>query len=797
MEGSLPRGALETRVVATAMVSLFGIRHHGPGSARSLRAALASLAPDVVLIEGPPDADDVIALAAHVEMSPPVALLVHASEETRRAVYYPFAMFSPEWIAILYALERGIPVRFMDLPVSHVLAMEAAREAELESQSDDDAGAEMVTEESAGEPNLVVGGGPPAATRRDPFQLVAEAAGYADGERWWEHLVEERRDHTGAFDAVLEIMSAIREDAPTDPTDPDTLLELRREAWMRQTIRNAEREGFERIAVVCGAWHAPALATRPTAKADAALLKGLPRMKVLAGWIPWTTARLARESGYGAGIESPGWYAHLWEHGATQDASVAWMARVARVLRDEGIDASSAQVIDAVRLASVLAALRGRAVAGLGELNEATHAALLHGNGVPLALVRQRLIVGDALGAVPADAPAVPLQQSLAREQKRLRLKVEASQRALELDLRNATDLERSTLLHRLALLDIPWGASERGTGKGTFKEVWRLEWRPEFALSVIEASVWGTTIADAATARATHLASTVNTLPELAALFGRLLLADVPSAARYAIVQIDALAAVAGDFSELCAAMPPIARTLRYGDVRGTDQLLLGHAVAALCARIDAGLPAACASLDDDAADAMFAHIVAIHDSLLRLQDAELSAGWRSALERVLALHGVHGVVTGRCCRLLLDSGTLAPLDVERHWSTALSPGTDPTAAAAFVDGFLRASGTLLAHDVTLWSLLDGWLTTLRPDAFMSVVPLLRRTIATFSAPERRLLGERAAGAGSTSIAARTTKARHAFDAERAAPVVATVAVLLGLSAGEPLEHAGVNADA
>ena len=43
---------------------LYGIRHHGPGSARSLREALTGLEPDVVLIEGPPEADALIPLAA-------------------------------------------------------------------------------------------------------------------------------------------------------------------------------------------------------------------------------------------------------------------------------------------------------------------------------------------------------------------------------------------------------------------------------------------------------------------------------------------------------------------------------------------------------------------------------------------------------------------------------------------------------------------------------------------------------------------------------------------------------------
>ena len=46
-------------------VHYFGIRHHGPGSARSLQHALQTLRPDAILIEGPPDANDLLQLAAH------------------------------------------------------------------------------------------------------------------------------------------------------------------------------------------------------------------------------------------------------------------------------------------------------------------------------------------------------------------------------------------------------------------------------------------------------------------------------------------------------------------------------------------------------------------------------------------------------------------------------------------------------------------------------------------------------------------------------------------------------------
>src|SRR5512134_2124739 len=106
------------------MISVFGIRHHGPGSARSVRRALEALRPDVVLVEGPPDANELVQLAAHEEMTPPVALLIYLPDQPQRAVYYPFTAFSPEWQAIQFALASKIPVRFMDLPQANQLSLD-------------------------------------------------------------------------------------------------------------------------------------------------------------------------------------------------------------------------------------------------------------------------------------------------------------------------------------------------------------------------------------------------------------------------------------------------------------------------------------------------------------------------------------------------------------------------------------------------------------------------------------------------------------------------------------------------
>jgi hypothetical protein len=42
----------------------------------------------------------------------------------------------------------------------------------------------------------------------------------------------------------------------------------------------------------------------------------------------------------------------------------------------------------------------------------------------------------------------------------------------------------------------------QRATGKGTFRELWRLRWQPEFEVALIEASRWGNTLSDAAEGR-------------------------------------------------------------------------------------------------------------------------------------------------------------------------------------------------------------------------------------------------------------------------------------------------------
>ena len=763
-------------------VTVFGIRHHGPGSARSLVRSLHHLQPDIVLVEGPPDADVALALAAQAEMKPPVALLIYAPDQLQQAAFYPFAEFSPEWQAMRYGLEQDVPVQFMDLPQTHRLALSA------EQQGKDAARAGEKTPAPAGDPAPEQTGDPrQRSLPTDPLSWLAEAAGYRDSERWWEHLVEQRQDNTALFEAILAAMTALREEVehthPPDLANPRDRLEAQREAYMRRRIRQAQKAGFQTIAVVCGAWHAPALSEPlPPQKHDTALLKGLPKVKVKATWIPWTYGRLASSSGYGAGITSPGWYEHLWRSSAStpsaNQTAIRWMTRVARLLRAADLEASSASVIEAVRLAETLAALRDSTTPGLTEFNEAAQTIFCFGDATPMQLIHQQLIVSDRLGQVPAETPLVPLQQDLQQRQKRLRLKPEANEKLLTLDLRKPLDLERSHLLHRLSLLDISWGHRQSTSGKGTFKEAWQLRWYPELSLKVIEAGHWGNTVRTAATAAVQAQAAAAQTLAALTGLLDQVLLAALTDAVTPLIEQLQAIAAVASDVTHLMAALPDLVTVLRYRDVRQTDSAAVTQVVDGLVTRICIGLPGACASLDDDAATLMLGAINSTHSALKLLQQASHLQSWSATLQHLANQMTLPGLVAGRCCRLLLDDGTLPPSEAARRLGLALSLATEPPQAAAWGEGFLQGSGLLLIHDDAIWPVLDDWVTQLSGETFTALLPLLRRTFANFTAPERRQMGEQ------VRLGRRERESDLGpFDRDRADAALPLIAQLLGLS--------------
>src|SRR3954467_4190780 len=114
----------------TWRVNVFGVRHLSPTGAWHLRRYLDAVRPDLVLVEGLSDADELIPQVTRAGSRPPIAMLAYTDSLPVRTLVYPLARYSPEYQAMCWAGEHGAEIHFIDLPSDVFLALQDV-EAEL------------------------------------------------------------------------------------------------------------------------------------------------------------------------------------------------------------------------------------------------------------------------------------------------------------------------------------------------------------------------------------------------------------------------------------------------------------------------------------------------------------------------------------------------------------------------------------------------------------------------------------------------------------------------------------------
>ena len=585
-----------------------------------------------------------------------------SSPQPERAVFAPLAAFSPEWQAVLWAAAHGVAVEPIDLPLALTLAEPPDPEA------------------------LPAGHAPP-----DPLGDLAAAAGEPDAERWWEDLVEHRGDGEPVFDAVAEAMAATRAGTWTSPHD------ALREAHMRRRIR---------AALAAHGRRSPSSAARGTSRrcirrghrgrrrrGAARAAQGEGRRHVGAVDAPPAAAldRLRRRRG------QPGLVRPRVPPSRPRRRRRASSSTPPTCCAGRGMAASPDHLIAASRLAGSLAALRDRPRPGLAEVLDASDAVL---GGLPLVV--DELVVGDAVGEVPPDAPQVPLARDLAACQRAARLKPESAPRTIELDLRTPNGLRRSHLLHRLTALGVPWGRLQEGRGSsGTFRETWQVAWEPELSVRLVERAGHGTTVEAAATSCLVEQAAAADPAGRRHRR-RRAGPARRPDRRRHA-----------GGAGHRPARRRRARRRRADGHARpaGVGAALRRRAAhrrrrAARRVRRDrarasspgsAGPPRASRrrGAGDDRADERRPG-----GARRRSTTRRATPSCPAVLAALADARRVHGLVHGRAVRLLHDGGQWAPADVQARLGRALTPGTPAADGAAFVEGFLAGSGTVLLHD-------------------------------------------------------------------------------------------------
>lgn len=760
-----------------------GIRHHGVGSTARLLSVLDELRPTKVLIEGASDCSELLPLLAHRQMKPPVALLAYATESPELHFYYPFTEFSPEYQATLWGVNNKADVAFIDLPVAVKLAKnlleqeKAEQTATAEPNADTDTHVQAVDFDETPE-DLTDNDKLALQLSHDPIGILANLAGYDDGEDWWNDVIEQNHcsgdltQDLAVFSSVANAMLLLRQRLITHGDIAQS--DIEREAYMRQQIASVQKTANDDdvIVVLCGAWHVPALDPNLSSqltdkdgnkltvsqKTDTAIIKSLPKKlpqsKVKTTWIPWTSPRLASQSGYGAGVKSPMWYLNLWQNRDRNDIAEHWLAKVAQALRENGHVISTASVIEAVRLSQSLASVRSRPSVGFEELTESVISCLCFGEPLLWRQIEHRLLLGNQVGQIPDDMPLAPLLEDLQRLQKQTKLAPESLAKEISLDLRSDAGLKKSHLLYRLRILGVNWGQLlDSGSSRGTFREKWQLEWQPEFAVELVENLVYGNTIEQAANNKLAETMTNTQQLSQLVKDVQLALQASLPHATEVGLQRLGILANQTDSTDELLGSLSPMIHLERYGTARAMALEQVGELVRQLTIKVAIALPYALRQIDNDVAEQYHKLIKDTHHALMlgELDDDVMDVWWQAIAEIAHSLDNKnqsqvhpHSLLIGLCNRLLYQDEKISSDKLEDTLQKALSPAIATPESAQFFAGFFQGATQNLLFDDVLLGVVKQWLMGLEDEEFVEYLPLFRRVFASLDALERKHLLER-----------------------------------------------------
>ncbi len=725
--------------------TVFGVRHLSPAGAWNLLQLLEEKKPRLVLVEGPSDLTDQLPHIIRQETRPPVAMMAYTKKLPIRTILYPLAEYSPEYQAIRWAFENKRECRLIDLPSGVFLAIAEARQQIDQEGEENISGAESDSDEENGESATVT-----------VYQRLDELSGEDGHETFWERTIEHTCIPEAYLQGAREFGKQLRE--LTQGREQDWAETLVREAYMKRQIADAVEEGFapEDIFVVTGSYHVQGLLDDTPPMTDQEIAS-LPRLEAEKTLMPYSYYRLSSRSGYGAGNRAPAYYELLWE-GLTRRkpsyTAYSYLSRIAAYQRRNGNMVSSAEVIEAVRLAGALAELHGYSTPCLRDLRDAATTCMGHGNFGEIAQAVADTEIGTRIGALPDGVSRTSIQSDFYRLLADLKLDKYRSVTAqdLQLDLREKLtvkseksaflDLRRSFFLHRLRVLGISFVQKQQTTqDKATWAEHWVLRWSPEAEIEIVEAALKGETVAAAASLHMKETVEAGGNIAAIAAVVEDAFCCGMPESVAYATAALQKMAVDAADVNEIAQTAFRLSTVLRYGDIRRLDSGPLLPILDQLFLRACLLLPSAC--LCDDGAAAMIVKGIDQLNQVALDQEQLDQERWISTLGQVAGRDDLNTRLSGFAAAILLERGKISNEQLSVEVERRLSKGVPAELGANWFAGLSMKNRYALIARMSLWESLDQYLETLDDEEFKRALVFLRRAFADFSAKEKSDIAE------------------------------------------------------
>jgi hypothetical protein len=747
-------------------VNVFGVRHLSPAGAWHLRRYLDAVKPELVLIEGLADATELIPQITREGSRPPIALLAYTDSLPVRTLIYPMARYSPEFQAMRWADEHGARAEFIDLPSDVFLALqdveaelrEARRRKLAEAPPEPAAetpGAEKPAEEPAPAPSPEE---PQPGRSVSVYDRYAERAGEADYDTYWERHFEHNISDDAYRLAAYEFGNSLRELEEDD--QPRWRAEnLVREAFMRRQVEAAINSGTppEKIVAVVGAFHAPVLTGEFPAMTDAEFAS-LRRRGSKFTLMPYSYFKLSTQSGYGAGNRAPAYFELLWDALREDDLHglpSRYLSLVTRNLREAGTHRSTAEVIEGVRLANTLSALKGGLAPTLVDLRDAAVTLIGHGELSTLKEAIAKVEVGTAIGELPKGVSRTSIQADFDRELARLKLEKYRTtvKQELSLDLREDRrakseesaflDLHRSSFLHRLRVLGVGFATPVRvSQASATWAERWAMQWSPEGEIQLIESVLLGETVELATGFKFKSTLEACTSIAAAAEVVRDACECGMMAAMEAARKRLQELSAETTEMTAIAHAAHVLGLIVRYGDVRKFDPEPLMPLVEELFVQGALALHAA-AACDNDQALRMLVSVDEMNQLALEHAGRVDEPLWVARLRQLSDADDRNPLLSGYACAILLERGLIANEDLAREVSRRLSPGVPADLGAGWFEGLSKRNRYALLARQVLWAQLADYIAALDEDHFRRSVVFLRRAFGGFAAREKRQIAE------------------------------------------------------
>ena len=702
----------------------FGIRHFSPAGAYFLRQFLDEIKPALVLIEGPADFDFLIDDIVSKKLVPPFAIMAYTKEAPIDTILYPFAEYSPEYQAILWARENNKECHFFDLESDIILG--------LEKKNDDIQEEEIISETNS----------------KKSIEI--------DMEGFWERNLEQSEDMQGYRSGSALFGESLRKDINSD--DKSFIRDIVRESFMKRKIKEYIEKGFdtEKIVAITGAFHTSAIESLEGAMSDKEY-KELVRRESNITLMPYSYYRLSKRTGYGAGNAAPSYYELLWQgflNGDTTYHERKYLSTLAKYMREHGGIVSSAQVIEATRLARELAVIRGGSVPTLEDLKDASITCMGGGSFGEMAMGFAETDIGKKIGSVPQDAMQTSIQSDFILKLKQLKLEKykELVATPLQLDLRENLrvkseesaflDLNRSFFLYRLVVLGIDFAKIKKSNqDNATWAENWILQWTPEAEIQIVESVLKGDTIVDAVAFVLGEKLSEATKISEIAEVIEDAFNCGLPKIVEGAKRSLDEMANGAIAMSDIADTVSKLSNMISFGDIRKLDREPLVPIVKRLCIRASLMLVGESAC-DDIAAATLADDIQKIH-SVFMMQDFLDESFWFDKLIELSNRDNLNTKISGLATAILLDAGKIDELTLRMEVSRRLSMGMPAELGANWFAGLSMRNHYALIGRLTLWESLSEYLDTLDEEEFRRSVVFLRRAFVEYSAKEKDMIAE------------------------------------------------------